>query len=49
MLDMLSKVYTLGCRAVNAPMKANAKLLPDQGKILDDPDGYCRLVGKLTT
>jgi len=41
----------LGCKAVDTPMKANVKLLPDQREILDDPDPdpdrYRQLVGKL--
>ena len=36
----------LGCRATNAPMKANIKLLLNQG-ILDDHDRYRRFMGKL--
>ena len=37
MLDMLSETGMLRCRAVDAPMKANIKLLSDEGKILDNP------------
>jgi len=36
-----------GCRTTNAPMKANVKLLLDQGEILDDPGKYRQLVSKL--
>jgi len=43
MLNMLSKTCILGCKAVNAPMKTNVKLLSDQGEILDDPNRYQRL------
>ena len=38
--DMLSKGGTLGCRAADAPIKANIKLLSDQEEILDDPNRY---------
>jgi len=37
MLDMFFKACMLGCRAAKALMEANVKLLPDQVKILDDP------------
>ena len=47
MLDILSEVGMLGCRAANAPMKAIIKLLTDQGEILDDSGRYRWLVGKL--
>jgi len=33
-LDMLSEAGMLGYKAADAPMKANVKLLPDQGVIL---------------
>ena len=46
MLELLS-TDMLGWRAANAPIEANIKLPPDQGDILDDPDRYQRLVGKL--
>ena len=42
---MLSEVDMLGCRAVDASIEANVKLLSDQ--ILDDHDMYQELVGKL--
>ena len=45
MLDMLRRVCWV--QAVDAPMKANFKLLPDQREILDDPVKYQRLVSKL--
>jgi len=44
---MLSEGGILGCRATNALVKANIKLLPDYRKILDDLGRYRRLVGKL--
>jgi len=37
----------VGCKAFDALMNANIKLLPNQGEILDDPSRYRRLVGKL--
>ena len=46
MFDMLPKTGMLGCKAADAPIKANVKLLPHH-EILDDPDWYRRLVGKL--
>jgi len=42
-LDMLSEARMLGCRATDASMKANAKLQPDQGEILDHPGKYHQL------
>ena len=47
MIDMLSEACMLACRAVDASVEANVKLLPDQWEILDDPDRYQRLVSKL--
>ena len=47
MLDILSEVGILWCRAADAPIKPNVKLLSDQGEIVDDPDKYRRLVGRL--
>ena len=44
MLDMLSNA---GCRVVDAPMKTDIKLLPDQTEILDDRGNYQKLVDKL--
>ena len=46
-LDILFKASLLRCRAADAPMESNVKLLPDHGEILDDPDRYHRSVGKL--
>ena len=40
MLHMLSEAGVLGCRAVDAAMKANVKLLSNYGEILDDPNRY---------
>ena len=34
----------LRCKAIDAPMEANVKLLQDQGDILDDPERYQRLL-----
>ena len=44
---MLSEGGMLRYRAANVSMKTNVKLLPDHREILDDPDRYRRLVGKL--
>ena len=44
---MLYEAGMLVYRAADTPIKANVKLLPDQKEILDDPDRYRRLVGKL--
>ena len=46
-LDILSKVGLLGCKIVDTPMETNAKLLPYQGDILNNPSRYQKLVGKL--
>ena len=40
MVDMLSKAGMLECIAVDAPMKANVKLLLDQRELSDNPDRY---------
>ena len=47
MLYMLSETGLLECRAADAPIKADVKMLPDQREILDDPNMYHRLVSKL--
>ena len=47
MFDILSESGMLGCTAVDTLRKANVKSLSDQGELVDDPDRYHRLVGKL--
>jgi len=47
MLDMLSEAGMLGCKAADTPMDPNLKLLPGQGKLLEDQERYRRLVEKL--
>ena len=47
MLNILSEVGLLGCRAVNTPMNTNVKLLSDHGENLDNLGRYRRLVRKL--
>jgi len=39
-LDMLSEACMLGCRAANASIEANVKLLPDQGRTSNDSGRY---------
>ena len=43
-LDLLSEAEMLGCRSIDSPMDVNTKLLPDQGKLLEDVERYRRLV-----
>ena len=46
-LDLLTETGMLGSKPVDPPMDPNTKLLPDQGELLEDPEQYRRLVGKL--
>ena len=46
MPNILSEQGMLECIVVDAPMKANVKLLPE-GEILNNPYKYQRLVGEL--
>jgi len=46
-LDLLSEAEMLGCRSIDSPMDVNTKLLPDQGKLLENARQYRRLVRKL--
>ena len=46
-LDLLSETRLLGCKSVDTPMDPKVKLTTRQGKALDDPSRYRRLVGKL--
>ena len=46
-LDMLTDCGLLGCKLVDSPMVPEAKLMPEDGELLKDPERYCRLVGKL--
>ena len=46
-LDILSDTGMLDCNLVDTPIDLNVKLVPSQGKLLQDPGRYRRLVGKL--
>ena len=46
-LDMLIECGLLGCKPVDSPMLTTAKLLPEDGKPIKDPERYRRLVKKL--
>jgi len=46
-LDLLSEAEMLGCRSTDSPMGMNTKMLPDQGKLLENVERYRRLVKKL--
>ena len=46
-LDILANTSMLNCKLVDTPMDPNVKLVPGQGKSLQDPGRYQRLVGKL--
>ena len=46
-LDMLTECGLLGCKPVDSPMLTTGKLLPEDGKPMNDPEKYRRLVGKL--
>jgi len=41
-LDMLSEIGMLGCKAANAFIEVDVKLPRDQKEILDDPSKYQR-------
>ena len=47
MLDILEETGLLRSKPVETPMDLNVKLYEDQGKLLSNPERYCRLVGKL--
>ena len=46
-LDLLSKAGILRCRSIDFSIDMTKKLLPDQGKLLEDVGRYRRLVRKL--
>ena len=46
-LDMLFEASMLRCKAVDALIEANVKLLSNQREILDNPDRYRQLLGTL--
>ena len=46
-LDILQDTGYLGSKPVATPMESNLKLMLDEGDLIDDPDTYCKLVGKL--
>ena len=46
-LDLLKDTGYLGSKPVATPMETNHKLMPDDGELVDDPELYRRLVGKL--
>jgi transposase InsO family protein len=46
-LDLLKDTGYLGSKPVATPMETNLKLMPDDGELINDPEMYRRLVGKL--
>ena len=46
-LDILTDTGMLDCKPVDTPMDPNVKLVSGQGKLLQDPRRYRRLIGKL--
>lgn len=46
-LDLLKEAGMTGCKPVRLPMVPNEKLLPTSGQLLENPDEYRRLIGKL--
>jgi hypothetical protein len=46
-LDLLKDTGYLGSKPVATPMDTNLKLMPEDGELVDDPEMYRRLVGKL--
>ena len=46
-LDILADTGMLDCKPIDTPMNLNVKLVPGQGKLLQNPRRYRRLVGKL--
>ncbi|GAV82290.1 hypothetical protein CFOL_v3_25742, partial [Cephalotus follicularis] len=46
-LDLLNETGMLGSKPLDTPMDSNQKLMVDDGDVLEDPEKYRRLVGKL--
>ncbi|XP_043705335.1 uncharacterized mitochondrial protein AtMg00810-like [Telopea speciosissima] len=46
-LDLLTEIGMLGCRPLDNLMDPNVKLVAEEADVLDDPEKYSRLVGKL--
>jgi len=46
-LDLLEETGMLGCKPAGTPMEANVNLWCDNSHLLDDPEQYRRLIGKL--
>ncbi|RVW93427.1 putative mitochondrial protein [Vitis vinifera] len=46
-LQLLSNFGFLGCKPTSTPMEANINLSQDDGELLEDPNLYRRLIGKL--
>ena len=46
-LDLLSEIGMIGCKPCDTPMIPNSKLQLEDGELLQDPEQYRRLVGKL--
>ena len=46
-LDLLKEAGMMGCKLAKIPMDPNAKLSKYEGKALQDPSSYRRLIGRL--
>lgn len=46
-LDIVVESEVLGCKPASFPMEQNHKLALTEGTLLEDPEKYRRLVGKL--
>ena len=45
--NLLEETGMLGCKPARTPMEANVDLWRDNSHLLDDPEQYRRLIGKL--
>lgn len=46
-LDILSEIGALGAKPAGFPMEQNHRLMQSKSRLLDDPESYRRLVGRL--
>lgn len=46
-LDLIESAGLMGCKAATTPMTKRVKFKTNEGDLLDDPQSYMRIVGKL--
>ena len=46
-LDLLEEAGMMNCKPIETPMDPNVRLYPGQGELINNPERYRRLVGKL--